>query len=666
MKGFLKKSCVILTALAMAAPVALTSCSNDDFDTNQFVGGVHLNSFGPSPVARGGQLRFIGSGMDQIQSITIPGCEPISEIEKVSSEEIRCVVPQEAQPGIVTLTYAGGKIETLTPLTYSEPISLDDFAPSPVKPGETLTIKGEYLNLINEVSFSFMTDSVNVYVDDFLTHTRQEITLKVPAEAISGPISISDAKEMPNVIKSEEDLDVVLPAVAAPLDLSSAKGGDVVTVKGTDFDLVKEVLDPAGNGLQFTYNAEAGSLTFTLPTDISDGSIVAVPASGVKVAIATVGVVVPTEMTITPASGIRAGDDVVIRGVNMNQAYSLSVPGVDETITPSEISGSELVFTWPQMGQSGQIILNLHSGKTVTIAAVTAKCEVTTFSPAEAAPGAPLELRGHNMDLATAVTFAGGTVVTNFSAQAEDGLTLDVPATAQAGPLTLTMANGETVETASLNIKLPDCAYMTAQLNEGEVKGGEVLILQIANGSHLTGVRVNGENVQYILNGDRLMINLPDTAASGTKVELISDNGSLTYTFDIVSIAAQQRVVFDGMYDMGNWDGGGMRIYKADLEGIPAGATMTFHYTATVDAQIQVNDANWGQQAMLEAPASQTTVAMTLTAELLDTFMTVADGWSDTAIVINGHDGIINKVTVDWGGSNRPAARKPHKKHRRK
>ena len=636
--------------LAVTAPAFLTSCDNDDFDTNQFVGGVHLNSFGPSPVARGGELRFIGSGMKQITKIAIPGCEDITSIQAVSDEEIRITVPQTAEPGKLTLYYAGGQFQTQTELTYLEPISLDSFSPVRVKPGQEITLSGEYLNLIKEVSFAFVTDSVNVYAADFVAHSRSEIKLIVPAEAVSGVIAISDAKAMPNVIKSEAELDVVLPAVSAPLDLTNAKGGQEVTVHGTDFDLVKAVQLPNGVDVDFAYNDAEGTITFTLPADISDGAIVAIPASGVKVAIANVGVVVPTELVAEPATGLRADDQLVIKGVNMDQVTTVAFPNVDAPVEPSEITATKITLTWPAMAQSGNLVLNLRSGKTVEVAVATAKPEVTGFDPAEASAGATVTLNGHNLDLVTALEYTGGTVIAAdaFKAQSADAINVDVPATAQTGALVLTMANGETVTTDPLTVNLPQCAYIESTVTEGDIDAGTVLVVEIANGEHLTGVQVNGADTQYLLNGKTLYINIPESAGAGTQVTLLSDNGQLTYTYDVIPATHQARVVWSGMFNLGNWDGGGLRIYKNDLEGVPAGATLTFHYVTDADAQIQVNDANWGQQAMLEAPAGTNAASLELTAELLNTLMTTNDGWSETAIVVNGHTAIINEVTVEW------------------
>ena len=141
-----------MMCLMLFSCLTFTACDNgDDEDTNQYKGGISLNVFGPSPVSRGGVLRFLGSGMDKVTAVAIPGCDDITDIEVVSDTEIRVTVPQTAQPGLVVLKTPKGDITTKTELTFTEPIALEAFAPAEVKPGSELTITGEYLNLIKEV-----------------------------------------------------------------------------------------------------------------------------------------------------------------------------------------------------------------------------------------------------------------------------------------------------------------------------------------------------------------------------------------------------------------------------------------------------------------------------------------------------------------------------------
>jgi hypothetical protein len=170
---------------------------------------------------RGGELRFIGSGMDQVTAVVIPGCGEITDIKVISENEIRVTVPQDAEPGLVTLKSPKGDITTLTKLTYEEPIELDAMTPNPVKPGKQLTLTGDYLNLIKSVIF---TDGVAVDEDAFAQHDRKTIVLTVPAEAQTGQIILSDATSLdeedgviPNYIYSEDELAIVLPWLRLPL-----------------------------------------------------------------------------------------------------------------------------------------------------------------------------------------------------------------------------------------------------------------------------------------------------------------------------------------------------------------------------------------------------------------------------------------------------------------
>lgn len=653
MKKFIKLSGIVLLAAALMAP-ALTSCDNDDFNTNQYVGGVHLNSFGPSPVARGGQLRFLGSGMDQIVKITLPGAGDITDIEVINSGEIRITVPQTAEPGYVVLHYANGEIKTKTLLTFSEPISLDSFSPTTVKPGEELTLTGEYLNLIHEVCFTFDTDSVNVYEADFTAHSRNEIKLIVPAEALSGPIALSDAKEMPNVIKSETDLTVVTPSVDAPLDLSGHKGGDVITVKGHDFDLIAKIEVPEEQYVEFTYNPDEDAVTFTLPDNVADGPVVAIAASGAHVAIANIGVVVPTEMVANPSTGLRGGDVLVINGLNMDQVVSVVFPGVDEAFEPSEADGSHIKLTWPDAARSGDISLNLKSGKIVIVPVETAKPQVTGFNPTEASAAADVTLHGKNLDLVSSIAFPGGTVVASkdFKSQSADAIAVEVPSTASTGALTLNMANGEIVETPALTVLLPVCAYVT-EVTTTDPTAGDVMVVQIANEDKLTGVQVNGSAVQYILTGQRLMISLPTSCGKGTQVTLISSNGSISYTYDVIPATHVENVIMDTKHDLGDYAGedagGAFRLYKDSFESAPAGAKLIFSITPYAATQLQLNDANWGQMDMIDVnDQSVTTVEWELTAERLQRILTTNDGWSETAMVIQGKGCVVNRVSLAY------------------
>lgn len=375
MNKIYKFSAWCMACLVLLSSLTFTACDTNDLDTNQYKGGISLNVFGPSPVLRGGELRFLGCGLDQVASVLIPGCDAITDIQLISAEEIRVIVPQTALPGYVTLMLRNGEsIVTKTQLTYSEPVSIESFSPESVRPGDVLTIKGEYLNLMHQVIFA-----ENVIVSDeviaeketteatskFLKHTRNEIQVRVPEEAQSGKIILSDGTEIPNRLYSEVELQVVLPSVAEVADYNNIKPGAIMTVTGENFDLVKEVRMENGEAMPFTYSAEQKALTFTIPRGAVNGPIYVVPASGVLVQVAEIKMATPEDVKAQETE-ITAGKELTLTGKNMDMIAAVLFPGVEKTVEPSSLSETEVKVMVPGEAQSGMIQLVLTSGETIS------------------------------------------------------------------------------------------------------------------------------------------------------------------------------------------------------------------------------------------------------------------------------------------------------------
>lgn len=541
-----KLSVLFLAGALLMTGVSFTSClKGDDVDTNQYTGGISLNVFGPSPVARGGELRFLGSGMDQVTAVWIPGSGDVTEIRVISDTEIRITVPQDAEPGQLVLRTPQGDITTQTELTFTEPISIDELSPLSVLPGDELTIKGDYLNLINEVIFA---DNVTVSAEDFVAHDRKTICLTVPQEAQSGQVILSDGAELPNLIYSEEELTVVLPAVETVAELQHANPGDRISVDGSHLDLVKEVLMPDGTAVEFALEGDH-TLSFVLPANASDGEIVMVPASEVKVVIAHLTMAVPSKVVASPASGIRGGDEILLTGSSLDLVVDLSFPGVDEKVLPAAQSENELRVVVPEKAQSGQLVLNTGSGKQVSVAIETLKPQVDSYLPAEVPAGEALLIKGQNLDLVASVTFAGGQTV-EVTAPAADELQVSVPMEAESGNVTLNMHNGEMVEGLWLNVSKPQCCYVMEPPEK--VEAGALLELEVANGDKLQHVTVNGTQVQFILRDSKLLVSLPADVIGAAVIELVSSNGTISYTIQVEG--AMGMCIFEGPLVIGAWE----------------------------------------------------------------------------------------------------------------
>lgn len=648
-----------MMCLMLFSCLTFTACDNgDDEDTNQYKGGISLNVFGPSPVARGGVLRFLGSGMDKVTAVAIPGCDDITDIEVVSDTEIRVTVPQTAQPGLVVLKTPKGDITTKTELTFTEPIALEAFAPAEVKPGSELTITGEYLNLIKEVIFA---DEVTVPADEFVSQSRQEIKVIVPDSAQTGKFILSDGAEIPNWIYSEGELEVTLPSVEAPLDLVDKKPGDVIRVSGKNFDLVKKVQMPNGDEVEFTMTAssEGDELTFTLPDNVSDGEVTVLPASDVKVVVATVVVATPSNVVAVPAVNLRGGDMITLKGANMDLVTDVTFPGVEEAVGLESQNSTEIKVLMPAAAISGDLQLNTNSGKATAVSIATAKPENISYSAATVPAGEALTVKGVNMDVVSAVVFSGNVEVTVSDATAT-AISLTVPTTAETGALLLKMANGEFVEAPSLTIEKPVCAYLPA-LPDKLVRG-RIVELEIVNADKLTNVLLNEASVQYINDAAKgvLMLNVPAELNGTYSLKLISSNGEIAYD---VLVVANEETVWAGPLDISWGDGGRVLVPAVSFAKVTAGTVMKVYFEQKDQtwAQAQFNYGDWSGIAfsLFDTTMVPTVIygwsfesrvmELTLTQEILDNIQAKQGDCEDqtnVGIIIQGSDLTFTKITI--------------------
>lgn len=670
-----KLSALWMMCLILLGCLSFSACDDgDEEDTNQYKGGISLNVFGPTPVARGGELRFLGSGMDKIQSVSIPGCGEITDIEVISANEIRVTVPQTAEVGYVTLKTPTGEITTKTKITYTEPIGVETITPNPVKPGEVLTIDGEYLNLIKEIIFF---EEVAIGEADFIVHSRKEIQVKVPMEARTGDVTLADASSensdaLRNLIHVK-GLVITLPSVEAPLDLTAKKPGDEIVVKGKDLDLVKTVKMPNGEEVEFAYaKSEAGeeTITFILPENATDGAVVMIPASGVEVAIANIGMALPSDVKAAPAEGLRAGDIITLTGVNMELVTTITFPGVEEAVEPTSKNATEVKVAMPAAAISGELLLNTASGTSVPVAIATLKPEFMAFANDAVSLGADVTIQGKNLDLVAKVVYTGGAEV-EVAATSTTELTVAMPTMGtESGVLTLVMGNGESVETAALTINAPEFCYIPVLPGEDEeLKGGGIFTIAVENGDKLTGVEVDGKAVQFIINDNTLVMAVPQMANANTKVTLISSNGSIEYAIAFIPATNIKNEVWKGLVDI-TWNEGGRVIIPASaFKDVPAGARMVLHYAQKNEtwAQAQIN---YGDFTVINFTEGEFKVngllvptdvygwtfdnrstPLVLTQEILNNIQAKqkeCEGINDAGIIIQGEKLTFSSVTLEW------------------
>lgn len=641
-----------------------SACGEDDLDTNQYVGGVSLNVFGPVPVVRGGTLRFLGSNLDKVTQVVIPGVSPITDIEVRQSgvpSEILVSVPKDGpEVGLVTLiTNDGKELVTATELTYTETIEFTRFSPASVMPGQVLTIEGDYLNLIHEVIFA---DEVAVPETAFITHTRYQITLTVPEQAQSGEIILSDgAEELPNWIYSEEELTVGTATVAS-VSAARFKAGETLTIAGADLNLTDYVkfegieipsaaLAEEGEA-SFTVNGEGTAITLVQPAEAATGALSLVMRSGVEVlAKEDFEVVVPTDLEVASAS-VKAGLPLTISGEDLDLVTSVLFPADVEGGEFTLEAGKLVVAAVPEAAVDGEILLNMANGMSVSVSYELVKPVVAGYSANPVNAGASLTLTGTDLDLVASVNIGGGSEATPAEESTETALVITVPMDSKSGAVTLTLKNGTTVEAQELTVNEALFCYVTEfpDWDEVEAKAGELLALTIANGDHLSAVEVNGAAVQYVLEEKQmktLYVGLPLSASGATAIRLVSDNGEIGYTIDVTPATEVSTTIWSGAWSAGSWSGNQDLAWGGyDWSTVTAGTDLTVYFTEDPNFdywQMRFGNGSWVAlpgTGDINLEAKATSYTLTLTQAMIDELV------NNGGLVMTGCNYVMSKIVL--------------------
>ncbi len=621
------KNIFALLVVALAG-LSLTGCGEDDLDTNQYLGDVTLNVYGPSPVMRGGTLRFLGSNLDQVSQVEIPGVAPITSIEVVKAgvpSEIRIIVPHDGpKEGFVKLTTKSGKeITTKTELRFTEGLDPAHITmTASAMPGEKVRLTvpedgDDYLDLIHMVEFA---EGVQVGEADFTAHTRYLIELVVPETAKTGKLNlytadltvteVAESNVEYQIITTPQAMIIGTPTVsklASPRGNAdgqgsiTAKAGETITLTGTYFGVVSEVKVGGVAVEKFSASADGKTITFALPAEAPDGEVVIVCKSGVEVPVGSVVTVKPASAVAAP-SPVKAGQPLTVSGSDMDVVVSVEFPNADaQSGDAISVSADKVVVSAvPGKATEGNLTLRMANGAGVDVPFTLVVPTVSGYDNATVSAGALLTINGSDLDLIKSVTFGEGSDVVSVEPTAT-AIVVEVPMNAKSGKPTLTLENGTTVEGPELNISEALFCYITEMPefdDETTPKAGNTLTVAVANSDKLTGVQINGADCQYILAGDeknQLIIGIPDNATPTSTLKLISSNGEIEYAISVIPATSVSKTVWAGLTQITWGDGGRILIPASAFEGVPAGAIMTLCY-AQVDQQwdqAQVNYGDW-------------------------------------------------------------------------
>ena len=457
--------------LALCSFVGLVSCAPEELSTDQFSDdAVVFGAFAPNPVVRGAELRIVGSNLDKIVEVQIPGSEPITEIEVVASgrvSEIRVVTPAVGAEDasvtgpVVIVDNAGNTYKSKTDITFTEGIVIESFSPATAMPGDVVTVKGDYLYNVQQV---VLNNGVYVTGDQITEKSRRELKFIVPSNAVTGPVTIGDVDEnnnpeglIPNNVPSKTELVIGDPTVKAA-DRGMLKAGAEITVQGEYLDMIakaafrvttpaaEEGAEPtvADTEVDFTLAEDNKSVKVALPATVVEGEIVLTSFAGKEFKAGTYTTVIPTEIAIAAESRYKAGLNAVVTGKDLDLVTKAELAG---TALEFGYADNKVTFAIPSKAVDGTVVLTLANGKTVATEAIElVKPTITEMTPLELYAGDEnITVKGTDLDLIVAAALGGREAEFEY---ANEEIIVKTALTSVSGKVALTLDNGVVVESA--------------------------------------------------------------------------------------------------------------------------------------------------------------------------------------------------------------------------
>lgn len=527
----------LLLIAFLAALCVVEACKKDD-DTDANL--IQLLSFGPSPVLRGGDLRFIGTNLDKVTSIVLANNVEVNTFKTKTADQLVIVVPEATVDGKVVLKTPQGDIQTKTELKISEPITITSFSPATARPGAVISIEGTYLNLVKQVIF---TNKKTVNDTAFISQTKTKIEVKVPEDAKTGLIVISNGAADPILVESATELLVSLPVVTQ-VSPTPVKAGTALTIGGTDLDLTREVIFNGGSKVSSFSSVSPTQLVLNVPADAKDGAIKLVVASLVEVVTAQEVVMsVPTITSISPDPA-KTGSSVTVSGVDLDLVTRVTFGGGKVGAVQSN-TGTEMVVSVPSDATEGSVAFSTAAGKTVNsgTALTLVKPSIATLSPTEIQVNNVLTVTGNDLDIVAKVQFMGGTEAPVISATLTE-LTVNVPVGTASGPIHLIANNGdEVISAVSLTILASTSATITSMPTSA--RPGEMIDIVGVNMDEVTGVifPIDIPATMFGLKTETLIqVVIPENAKTGNGViKLITATGEVIES-PVINIAGVDPV----------------------------------------------------------------------------------------------------------------------------
>jgi hypothetical protein len=445
----------LLAVITVLFVVALGSCEKDSEKTSD---NIELLSFGPTGAQHGDTIKFIGHNLDKVESIQFTGNNAVvnkGDFKSVAKDLLLVLVPAAAEKGKVTLKTPQGDIVSKTEFNIGVTPEITTIT-AEARPGANITITGDYMNWVTMVTFP-----KNIEVTTFVSQDLNQLVVKVPDNAETGPLVITYSGTDSGAYETEDTLKVTLPkgnAIAPAL----LYHGENVEITGTDLDLVKKVYFTNVSAAVTTFVSQtATKLVVKVPATALKGTLKLEAASGVQTTVTgELDIKLPRATGIAPAI-VKHTENITITGTDLNLVSKIYFTNASTAVTTFvSQSATQIVVAVPGAAKKGPVKLEMASGiQTTSTAEVDLLLPaITTFTPNPVDPGAQLTINGTNLNLVTAVVLENAAPITTFVSATPAQIVVTVPAGVANGLITLKVLNSTVTVLSSTILQISGAA----------------------------------------------------------------------------------------------------------------------------------------------------------------------------------------------------------------
>ena len=396
---------------------------------------ITIESISPNPVRPGEIVTITGTYLNLISLVQFGGLQEVSEFESQSRTTLVVRVPPAAESAPLLLfddEEVPNVIESEDELTVKVPLSTS-ISPNPVKAGSELTITGTDLDLATGIEFA---GNQRVDSADFVSVTATQIVLNVPESADDGKIFVASGSSVKS--ESSASLVMVAPTITSVQGLSAnvGKNGGMITVTGTNLDLVTGVTFGGNKQASVESGATETQISVKIPAEALDGVVSFATAANKSVqSPVALTLVKPEIISFTPTT-VETEDapSITINGSNLDLVSKIIFAGGWEADVLGPTT-SQIVVPVTPGSISGEFKLVTTNGTQVTSQnELTIVPDVPAVSgPDEAYTGAFISITGTNLDVPADVIFPGNVKATVFGTKSSTLIEVFVPANVSVG-----------------------------------------------------------------------------------------------------------------------------------------------------------------------------------------------------------------------------------------